>query len=73
LTAGSSPGAPIPFSPPLAQASQAYYANSSLLVNRDDTLHWSVCEGQYAWRNTLDLAADHLPYELTVHPWWQAT
>jgi len=53
----------------LAQASQAYYANSSLLVNRDDTLHWSVCEGQYAWRNTLDLAADHLPYELMAHPW----
>jgi hypothetical protein len=57
------------FSKLLAQASQAYYANSSLLVNRDDTLHWSVCEGQYAWRNTLDLAADHLAYELTAHPW----
>jgi len=62
-------GADPVFSALLAQASQAYYANSSLLVNRDDSLHWSVCEGQYAWRNTLDLAADHLPYELSAHPW----
>jgi len=53
----------------LAQASQAYYANSSLLSDAKGSLHWSVCEGQYAWRNTLDLAADHLPYELTAHPW----
>jgi len=57
------------FSELLAQASQAYYANTSLLVNRDGTLHWNVCEGQYGWRNTLDLAADHLPFELTAHPW----
>lgn len=53
----------------LAQASQSYYANSSFLVNAGGRLHWNVCEGQFGWRNTLDLAADHLPYELTAHPW----
>ena len=53
----------------LAQASQGYYANSSLLRDSSGALHWSLCEGQYGWRNTLDLAADHLPFELTAHPW----
>jgi len=53
----------------LAQASQAYYANTSLLLDKKGAPHWSVCEGQFAWRNTLDLAADHLPFELAVHPW----
>ena len=53
----------------LAQASQAYYANSSLLRNADGGCHWNICEGQFAWRNTLDLAADHLPFELWQHPW----
>jgi len=53
----------------LAQASQGYYANSSLLRDSKGALHWNVCEGQFGWRNTLDLAADHLPYELTAHPW----
>ena len=53
----------------LAQASQAYYANSSLLRDAGGRYYWSVCEGQFAWRNTLDLAADHLPFELWRHPW----
>lgn len=53
----------------LAQASQAYYANSSLLHTTNNDLLWSINEGQFAWRNTLDLAVDHLPYELTAHPW----
>lgn len=53
----------------LAQASQGYYANTSLIRDGNGALHWSVCEGQFAWRNTLDLAADHLPFELTAHPW----
>lgn len=52
-----------------AQASQAYYANSSLLRDAGGRWYWSVCEGQFAWRNTLDLAADHLPFELWRHPW----
>jgi len=53
----------------LAQASQAYYANSSLLKDRKGVLLWSICEGQFGWRNTLDLAVDHLPFELRFHPW----
>jgi len=53
----------------LAQASQGYYANSSLLRDARGGWRWSVCEGQFAWRNTLDLAADHLPFELRQHPW----
>ena len=53
----------------MAQASQGYYANSSLLIDERNRSHWSVCEGQFAWRNTLDLAVDHLPFELTAHPW----
>lgn len=53
----------------LAQASQGYYANTSLLREASGAWRWSVCEGQFAWRNTLDLAADHLPFELAVHPW----
>lgn len=53
----------------LAQASQGYYANTSLLRDAKSALHWSVCEGQFGWRNTLDLSIDHLPFELTVHPW----
>ncbi len=53
----------------VAQASQGYYANSSLLRDRAGRLLWSINEGQFAWRNTLDLAADHLPYELSMHPW----
>ncbi len=52
----------------MAQASQGYYANSSLLSFGDGALRWSVCEGQFAWRNTLDLAVDHLPFELAHHP-----
>ena len=53
----------------MAQASQGYYANSSLLRDHAGNLLWSISEGQFAWRNTLDLAADHLPYELSMHPW----
>ena len=53
----------------LAQASQGYYANTSLIRDDNGALHWNVCEGQFGWRNTLDLAADHLPFELTAHPW----
>lgn len=52
----------------MAQASQGYYANSSLIRTTDGSLHWSVCEGQFAWRNTLDLAVDQLPFELAHHP-----
>lgn len=53
----------------VAQASQAYYANSSLLLDGSGNPWWTICEGQFGWRNTLDLAVDHLPFELRVHPW----
>lgn len=53
----------------LAQASQAYYTNTSLIRDGQGRFFWNVCEGQYAWRNTLDLAVDHLPFEFTAHPW----
>ncbi|MDX2082216.1 MAG: glycoside hydrolase family 52 protein [Terrimicrobiaceae bacterium] len=52
----------------MAQAAQGYYANSSLLSDDHGSFHWSVCEGQFAWRNTLDLAVDHLAFELAHHP-----
>ncbi len=52
----------------MAQVAQGYYANASLLREEGGALKWSVCEGQFAWRNTLDLAADHLAFELAHHP-----
>lgn len=54
----------------LAQALQAYAANSQLLRDEaDGSRRWCVTEGQYCWRNTLDLAADHLLFELRGAPW----
>jgi hypothetical protein len=53
----------------LAQAARGYAANTQLLLDRDGGIHWCVLEGQYWWRNTLDLAADHLAWELDRHPW----
>ena len=53
----------------LAQASEAYYAKSSLLRDVAGRYYWSINEGQFAWRNTLDLAADQLAFELWRHPW----
>ncbi len=52
----------------MAQVAQGYYANTSLIREERGPLRWSVCEGQFAWRNTLDLAVDHLPFELAHHP-----
>ncbi len=53
----------------LAQSIRGYAANCQLLVDDSGGLHWCVLEGQYWWRNTLDLAADHLAWELDRHPW----
>lgn len=50
------------------QSVRSYTANTSLLRSEEQVLY-SVCEGQFAWRNTLDLAADHLPWELWFQPW----
>jgi hypothetical protein len=53
----------------LGQAVRGYAANTQLLLDRDGGVHWCVLEGQYWWRNTLDLAADHVAWELDRHPW----
>ena len=53
-----------------SQSVRAYAANASLLAaDADGKPMYSVCEGQFEWRNTLDLAADHLPWELWRNPW----
>jgi len=51
-----------------SQAIRAYYANSQLTEAGGKT-YYNICEGQFQWRNTLDLAADHLPFEIWRHPW----
>lgn len=51
------------------QVSQAYYANTSILESREGQVLYNVCDGPFAWRNALDLAADHLPFDLWRHPW----
>jgi hypothetical protein len=50
------------------QAIRAYYANSQL-TEAGGKIYYNLCEGQYLWRNTMDLAADHLPFELWRNPW----
>lgn len=51
-----------------AQAIRGYYA-SSQLIEADGKAYYTVGEGQYLWRNTMDLAADHIPFELTRNAW----
>lgn len=53
----------------LAQAVSAYDACTQFTVEPDGTAHYAVLEGQYAWRNTFDLAIDHLAWELHHNPW----
>jgi hypothetical protein len=53
----------------LAQAVQAYRANSQVLKRSDGAWGFVVTEGCFLWRNTLDLAADHLAWERDRHPW----
>lgn len=52
-----------------AQSVRGYSGNTQLLADPDGRPLYSVCEGQFKWRNTLDLAADHLPWELWHNPW----
>lgn len=52
----------------ISQAIRAYNSCSQLL-DTDLGICFSVCEGAYMWRNTLDLAIDHLPWELWRNPW----
>jgi hypothetical protein len=51
-----------------SQAVRAYYA-SSQLITAGGKPYYNVGEGQFLWRNTMDLAVDHLPYELWRNPW----
>lgn len=51
------------------QAVRGYYASSQLLEDAEGQVHWNVSEGAYLWRNTMDLCADHLAWELLANPW----
>lgn len=53
----------------LAQALRGYYANQQVLLDSNGSLHYNIGEGAYCWRNTFDLAADHLAFELRCFPW----
>ncbi|MFW5899171.1 MAG: glycoside hydrolase family 52 protein, partial [Jiangellaceae bacterium] len=53
----------------VSQAIRDYAVNSQLLRTPRGKRLYSVGEGQFCWRNTLDLAADHLPWELWRMPW----
>ena len=52
-----------------SQAVRAYYASSQLLISKDNQIHWNTVEGGYLWRNTMDLCADHIVWELKRNPW----
>lgn len=51
------------------QAVRAYYASTQLLTDENGRIRWNVCEGAYLWRNTMDLCADHITWELRRNPW----
>ncbi|MBN8217823.1 MAG: hypothetical protein J0L75_14360 [Spirochaetes bacterium] len=51
-----------------AQAVRAYAANTQMTLAGKKVLY-TVLEGMYCWRNTMDLCADHLPFELWRSPW----
>lgn len=52
----------------IAQGIRGYEA-STQLSTLNGKYYYNVGEGAYCWRNTLDLAADHLPWELYRNPW----
>lgn len=51
------------------QGLRGYYASSQLLIDKNNEIHWSIAEGGYLWRNTMDLCADHIAWELKHNPW----
>ena len=52
----------------IAHATHSYYGSTQLLeVNRQPL--WVVNEGEYCMMNTLDLAVDHVFWELEHNPW----
>ena len=52
----------------IAQGIRGYEA-STQFSTANGMYYYNVGEGAYCWRNTLDLAADHLPWELYRNPW----
>lgn len=54
----------------LSQSIKSYYGSTQLLVDEDKKEPlWIVNEGAYRMINTLDLAADHLFFEMRMNPW----
>jgi hypothetical protein len=52
----------------LAHAIRSYYGNTALLAAGDEPV-WTVMEGEFMFVNTLDLAVDHMFFELRQSPW----
>ncbi len=52
----------------IAHATHSYYGSTQLL-DVDGQPLWVVNEGEYCMMNTLDLAADHVFWELDHNPW----
>jgi hypothetical protein len=48
-----------------AQAVRAYGANTQMAL-AGKKVAYNVSEGCFYWRNTMDLCADHLPFELAT-------
>ncbi|MCL2220355.1 MAG: glycoside hydrolase family 52 protein [Chitinispirillia bacterium] len=53
----------------LSQAIKSYYGSTELLVDQNGIPMWIVVEGAYRMINTLDLAVDHLFFEMRRNPW----
>lgn len=52
-----------------AQAVRGYAASTQLLCDETGRVYYNVGEGAYVWRNTMDLAVDHLGWELKQNAW----
>jgi len=52
----------------IGQGLRGYNANSQLILS-NNIPYFSVMGGQFTWRNALDLAVDHLPWELYRNTW----
>ncbi|MCL2183246.1 MAG: glycoside hydrolase family 52 protein [Chitinispirillia bacterium] len=53
----------------LSQAVKSYYGSTQLLADQHGIPLWVVVEGAYRMINTLDLAVDHLFFEMRKNPW----
>jgi len=53
----------------LSQSIKSYYGATELLVDANGAPLWIVVEGAYRMINTLDLAIDHLFFEMRKNPW----